>query len=95
LNEYAHAHDRCSPAPTLIGELRAIKRSRRLARLGDRGSLPRSAAVVMDGAAIGRGPIVAGGALAPERYSFAPGPISAGVRAKVIAERDARANRSG
>ncbi len=48
----------------------------------------------MDGAVIGRGSIVAGGAMVREGSVFAPGSIIAGVPAKQIAERDnARANR--
>lgn len=51
-------------------------------------------AVVMDGAVIGRGSIVAGSAMVREGSVFAPGSIIAGVPAKRIAERDsARANR--
>jgi len=51
-------------------------------------------AVVMDGARIGRGSIVAGGAMVPEGREYPPGSILAGVPAKVIAERDSsRANR--
>jgi carbonic anhydrase/acetyltransferase-like protein (isoleucine patch superfamily) len=48
----------------------------------------------MDGAVIGRGSIVAGGAMVPEGRVYPPGSIIAGVPAKVISERDsARANR--
>lgn len=51
-------------------------------------------AVVMDGAEIGRGSIVAGAAMIREDTVFAPGAIIAGVPAKQIGERDcARANR--
>ncbi|MGH0031800.1 MAG: gamma carbonic anhydrase family protein [Myxococcota bacterium] len=51
-------------------------------------------AVIMDGAHIGRGSIVAGGAMVPEGREYPPGSIIAGVPAKVIGERDsARANR--
>lgn len=49
---------------------------------------------IMDGARIGKGSIVAGGAFVPEGREFPPGSIIAGVPAKVIAERDsARPNR--
>lgn len=48
----------------------------------------------MDGAIVGKGSIVAGGAMIREDSVFAPGSIIAGVPAKQIAERDsARANR--
>jgi len=48
----------------------------------------------MDGAVVGRGSIVAGGAVVTEGRKFAPGSILAGVPAKVIASRDsARENR--
>jgi len=51
-------------------------------------------AVVMDGAEIGRGSIVAGAAMIREDAIFPPGAIIAGVPAKQIGERDcARANR--
>ena len=51
-------------------------------------------ATIMDGAVIGRGSIVAGGAFVKERSSFPPGSIIAGVPAKVVAERDmSRPNR--
>lgn len=51
-------------------------------------------AVVMDGAHIGRGSIVAGGAMIKEGDQFPPGSIIGGVPAKKIAERDSsRANR--
>jgi len=51
-------------------------------------------ACIMDGARIGRGSIVAGGAFVPEGREFGPGSIIAGVPAKLIGERDnARANR--
>jgi carbonic anhydrase/acetyltransferase-like protein (isoleucine patch superfamily) len=48
----------------------------------------------MDGAVIGRGSIVAGGAVVPEGRVFAPFSIIAGVPAKAVAQRDSsRANR--
>ena len=48
----------------------------------------------MDGAIIGKGSIVAGGAMIREDSVFPPGSIVAGVPAKQIAERDcAKANR--
>ena len=48
----------------------------------------------MDGAVIGRGSIVAGGAMVREGSVFEPNSIIAGVPAKRIGERDsARANR--
>jgi carbonic anhydrase/acetyltransferase-like protein (isoleucine patch superfamily) len=48
----------------------------------------------MDGAVIGRGSIVAGGAMVREGDVFPPGSIVAGVPARQIAERDsARPNR--
>jgi carbonic anhydrase/acetyltransferase-like protein (isoleucine patch superfamily) len=48
----------------------------------------------MDGAAIGAGSIVAGGAVVPEGKVFPPHSILAGVPAKQIGERDSsRANR--
>ena len=48
----------------------------------------------MDGAVIGAGSIVAGGAVVPEGRRFEPGSIIAGVPAKAIATREsARANR--
>lgn len=51
-------------------------------------------AVVMEHAHIGRGSIVAGGAVVPEGRSFPPGSIIAGIPARVIACRDsARSNR--
>lgn len=51
-------------------------------------------AVVMDGAEIGRGSIVAGGAMIREQARFPAGSIIAGVPAKQIGERDSsRANR--
>ncbi|HIF91673.1 MAG: gamma carbonic anhydrase family protein [Myxococcales bacterium] len=51
-------------------------------------------AVVMDGVEIGRGSIVAGGAMIREDSVFPPGAIIAGVPAKQIGERDSsRANR--
>jgi carbonic anhydrase/acetyltransferase-like protein (isoleucine patch superfamily) len=51
-------------------------------------------AVIMDGAEIGAGSIVAGGAFVPERRIFPPHSIIAGVPAKQIGERDcARENR--
>ena len=51
-------------------------------------------AVVMDDAVIGRGSIVAGGAMVRESSVFEPNSIIAGVPAKHIGERDsARANR--
>lgn len=51
-------------------------------------------AVVMDGAEIGRGSIIAGAAMIREDSIFPPGAIIAGVPAKQIGERDAaRANR--
>jgi carbonic anhydrase/acetyltransferase-like protein (isoleucine patch superfamily) len=50
--------------------------------------------VVMDSAVIGRGSIVAGGAMVTEGSVFPPNSIIAGVPAKRIGERDsARANR--
>lgn len=51
-------------------------------------------AVIMDGAEIGRGSIIAGSTMIREDSVFAPGAVIAGVPAKQIAERDsARANR--
>ena len=51
-------------------------------------------AIVMDGAEIGRGSIVAGGAMIREQARFPAGSIIAGVPAKQIGERDSsRANR--
>jgi carbonic anhydrase/acetyltransferase-like protein (isoleucine patch superfamily) len=51
-------------------------------------------ATVMDGAVIGRGSIVAGGAFVKERTLVPPGSIVAGVPAKVVRARDsARENR--
>ena len=48
----------------------------------------------MDGAVIGAGSIVAGGAVVPEGKQFPPHAILAGVPAKQIGERDSsRANR--
>ena len=50
--------------------------------------------VIMDDAVIGRGSIVAGGAMVTEGKVFPPNSIIAGVPAKLIGERDsARANR--
>jgi carbonic anhydrase/acetyltransferase-like protein (isoleucine patch superfamily) len=51
-------------------------------------------AVIMDGAEIGKGSIIAGAAMIREEAIFPPGAIIAGVPAKQIGERDsARANR--
>ena len=51
-------------------------------------------AVVMDGAEIGKGSIIAGSAMIREDAIFPPGSVIAGVPAKQIGERDsARANR--
>jgi carbonic anhydrase/acetyltransferase-like protein (isoleucine patch superfamily) len=50
-------------------------------------------ATLMDGAVIGRGSIVAGGAVVTEGSIFPPHSIVAGIPAKVIRERDLRANR--
>jgi carbonic anhydrase/acetyltransferase-like protein (isoleucine patch superfamily) len=48
----------------------------------------------MDGAVIGRGSIVAGGAFVKEGSVFPPGSIIAGVPAKIVKQRDAaRENR--
>ncbi len=49
-------------------------------------------AVIMDGAIIGEGSIVAGGAMVTEGSIFPPESVIAGVPAKKIAERDARAD---
>lgn len=51
-------------------------------------------ATVMDAVVVGRGSIVAGGAVLPEGKIYPPRSVIAGVPARVIAERDsARANR--
>ena len=51
-------------------------------------------ATLMDGVVVGRGSIVAGGAVLKEGSEFPPGSIIAGVPAKVVRERDSsRANR--
>jgi carbonic anhydrase/acetyltransferase-like protein (isoleucine patch superfamily) len=81
--------------PTLIGEFCSITHHTTLhGCVIEDHCLVGINACIMDGARIGRGSIVAGGAFVPEGREFGPGSIIAGVPAKLIGERDSsRANR--